>query len=258
MKILNALKRFLGILAELVYVPRCASCGEALPSKDIPLCTECEKAYLLESKMLCGHCSRAHRMCVCRIDFGGAKIPALHVTAYDVKRSSVSKNIILNIKDNDIPAAFDFLAREMLTAFTERYVRLFERANVIITYIPRSERARRKAGHDQSEQLAMRIARESGAVFMPLFRNKGDKSQKKLTKSEREENALNNFELITPELKLKNQIIVIVDDIITTGASIGACASLAKSVDARLVIALTAAKTDYKKGINSDTEKEYR
>ncbi len=250
MKILSRLKGALASLISLIYVPRCASCMAVLPSKDIPLCPECEKAYQLESKYLCSGCSRAHRMCMCRISFGDAKIPFSHVTGYDVKRSSASKNIILNIKDNNLPSAFDFLCREMLTVLKEKYIRLFERTNVVITYVPRSKMARRRAGHDQSEQLAVRIARESGAVFMPLFKNNGIKSQKYLSRAEREKNAMQNHSLLYPELKLSGQTVIIVDDIVTTGASIGACALLARSVGAKAVIGLCAAKTESKKGIN--------
>lgn len=254
MKILNALKGFFSQLAALLFVPRCSACGITLPSKDIALCDKCKEMYLLESKYLCGSCGRAHRMCTCRISFAGIKIPFLHVTGYDVKRNAVSKSIILNIKDNNIPAAFDYLADEMLTAFRERYIRLFERSNVVITYVPRSEKARRRAGHDQSEQIAVRIAKKSGAVFMPLFENHGVKVQKKLNRAEREENAKKNYELIASELKLNGQIVIIIDDIVTTGASIGACAVLAKKAGARAVIALTAAKAEYKKGLTPDNE----
>ena len=256
MKILNALKRIIGQLLSLIFVPRCSSCGLVLESKERALCQKCEQMYLTESKMLCSGCGRAHRVCSCRIRFLGSRIPFLHVTGYDVKRNSASKNMILSIKDNNIPSAFDFLAEEMLRAFNERYIRLFQRANVIVTYVPRSKKARRRAGHDQSEQLAMRIAEKSGAVFMPLFKNAGQKAQKKLSGTEREENARQNYSLLSPELNLRGQIIIVVDDIVTTGASIGACASLVRSVGARAVIALSAAKSEYKKGIVPENEEE--
>ncbi len=254
MKILSAVKGFFAALLPLVFVPRCAACSAVLDSKEIPLCDNCKKAYLLESKYLCSGCNRAHRMCTCRAGFEGAKIPQLHVTAYDVKRVSVSKSMILNIKDNNIPSAFDFLATEMLTAFKERYIRLFERTNVLITFVPRSEKAKRKAGHDQSEQLACRISDMSGAVFMPLFVNNGIKAQKNLSYAEREDNARKNYGLLMPELGLDGQTVIIVDDIVTTGASIGACAALARKAGARAVIALCAAKTENKKGL---TPKDY-
>jgi predicted amidophosphoribosyltransferase len=193
--------------------------------------------------MRCKICNRAHRACICKIEFLGAKIPLTHVTGYDIKRPSVSKNIILSVKDTRLDGTFDFLAEEMLTALKERYLRLFERTNVVITYVQRSEKARRRAGHDQSEQIARRIADKSGAVFMPLFENNGIKKQKTLKRTERQQNAIKNYSLLYPELSLKGQTVVIIDDIVTTGASIGACAGLAKKVGAKATLGLSFARS---------------
>lgn len=254
MKLTDAVKKAVSQIASLVFVPRCASCYKVLPSKRIPLCEKCKSAYLLESKKLCKKCGRVHKMCVCRIKIGGTNVPFVHVTGYDVNRSSVSKNMILHIKDTRLDSAFDFLADEMLTALKERYIRLFERGNIVITYVPRSAKARRKAGHDQSEQLAMRISERSGAPFVPLFSNSSVKAQKKLDKDTRFENAMRGYSLIHPELKLTDRIIVIIDDIVTTGASIGACATLARRNGAKAVIGLVCAKTVSEKG---PTEENY-
>lgn len=243
MKILNALKALIDGIFSLVFVPKCAACQSVLPSDEITLCSKCEKVYLLESKMLCPSCNRAHKMCVCKIDFLGARIPLTHVTGYDIKRPSVSKSIILGVKDNRLDSTFDFLAEQMLTALKERYIRLFERTSVVITYVPRSKNAKRKSGHDQSEQIAKRIAAKSGAAFMPLFENNAVKKQKTLKRAERQINASKNYALLYPELSLKGQTLVIIDDIVTTGASIGACATLAKKAGAKATLSLSFAKS---------------
>ena len=256
MRVLNAVKNAIKELFTLVFVPKCSACGTPLPSKDIPLCDKCKESFLLESKMPCKKCGKAHKLCSCRIDTMGVRFPLTHVTGYDIKRSSVSKSIILAVKDDLLESAFDFLADEMLTALKERYLRLFERTNVVITYVPRSERARRKAGHDQAEQIALRVARKSGATFMPLFVNNGKKKQKTLTGVQRQKNAVENYALIMPELKLKGQTVVIIDDIVTTGASIGACGLLARSAGAKAVIALSWAKSQREKGVENKYKKE--
>ncbi len=257
MKVLNGIRGALVSLSTLLFVPKCAGCDTPLPSRETALCEKCEKAYRLESSYLCKKCGRAHKMCICRIDFEGHKIPFTHVTGYDIRRPSVSKSLVLNIKNNRLDSAFDFLADEMLTAFKERYVRIFERAGVVITYVPRSKTARRRDGHDQSEQIAKRIAKKSGAVFMPLFANSAKKAQKSLSGANRQINAKKNYFLISPELKLDNMVIVIVDDIVTTGSSIGACAVLAKSLGAKAVIGLACAKTEGKREIEKEKEKSY-
>ena len=88
MKLTDAVKKAVSQIASLVFVPRCASCYKVLPSKRIPLCEKCKSAYLLESKKLCKKCGRVHKMCVCRIKIGGTNVPFVHVTGYDVNRSS--------------------------------------------------------------------------------------------------------------------------------------------------------------------------
>ena len=243
MKILSRIKRIFGEIVPLVFVPKCVNCQTVLPSKDMVFCDKCQKVYLLESKMPCKACNRAHKMCTCRINFIDSRFALTHVTGYDINLPYVSKSLILSIKDDKLEAAIDFMADEMLLALRERYLRLFERTNVVITYVPRSERAKREAGHDQSKELALRIAEKSGAVFMPLFKNNGKKKQKTLGANQRMKNAIESYTLLAPELKLSGQTVVIVDDIVTTGASIGACAALTRKAGAKAVIALSAAKT---------------
>lgn len=251
MTVLKAIKGFFSMLATLLFPPKCAGCQVVLPSDEVVLCKKCVDVYRLETKIQCKACNRAHRACICKIEFLGAKIPLTHVTGYDIKRPSVSKNIILGVKDTRLDSAFDFLADEMLTALKERYLRLFERTNVLITYVPRSKNAKRRAGHDQSEQIAKRVANKSGAVFMPLFENNGIKKQKTLKRAERQQNAAKNYSLLYPELSLKGQTVVIIDDIVTTGASIGACATLAKKSGAKATLALSFARSVRENGIEA-------
>ena len=251
MTVLKKIKGFFAVLATLLFPPKCAGCQVVLPSDDVILCKKCADVYRLETKMRCKICNRAHRACICKIEFLGTKIPITHVTGYDIKRPSVSKNIILGVKDTRLDSTFDFLAEEMLTALKERYLRLFERTNVVITYVQRSKNAKRRAGHDQSEQIARRIADKSGAVFMPLFENNGIKKQKTLKRAQRQQNALKNYSLLYPELSLKGQTVVIIDDIVTTGASIGTCAILAQKVGAKATLGLSFAKSVREEGIEN-------
>lgn len=257
MRLLQRVKAFAAQLAELVYVPKCASCFSVLPSKEIPLCENCRKVFLLESKRLCPSCGRAHRFCICRIKFEQYDFAYVHITSYDMRRDSVSRNMILHLKDDRFDGAFDFFAEQMLTALKERYIRLFERGNIVISYVPRSQKAKRRAGHDQSEQIAVRLSSLSGAPCVPLFVNNSRSSQKKLNRSMREVNAKESYALAHPELKLGGRVIVIVDDVVTTGSSIGACGALAKKNGAKAVIGLVCAKTINAKGLNEDTFADY-
>lgn len=239
-------------LVPLIFVPRCASCLEVLPSKNDALCKECAKIYELESKYICSACGRPHRFCTCKLEFEGVKTALVHVTAYDIKRNSVSKSIILNLKDTKYPGAFDFFARELHETVKMRYVSLLERNNFAVSYVPRSEKARKSAGHDQSYEIATRFARLAGVSAVTLFENLSDEQQKKLDAKQRIENAKANYVLADEELDLSGKIVLIIDDITTTGSSLGACAALAKGAGARAVIALVCARAESKGSVQEN------
>ena len=254
MSIIKKLKKIKDALAALVFVPKCASCLSVLPAESDALCKKCKEIYELESKYSCHVCGRAHKMCVCKIQCEGRNYPFVHITAYDINRNSVSKSIILNIKETNFAGAFDFLAENMYSALIERYPTLLGSARVYITYVPRSEKARKRAGHDQSYQIAKRISELSSAPVIKIFENHSKKQQKKLNAAQRRENAKSNYTLSNEPIDLNQTVLIIVDDIVTTGASIGACADLAKKVGAKAVIGLVCARAESKK---SQTENKY-
>ena len=126
MSILKKIAKIRDAIAPLVFVPRCASCLCVIPSNEDALCEKCKEIYALESKYFCNGCERMHRYCTCKIHYEEKSYSFVHVTAYDLKRNSVSKNMILNIKGNKYPGAFDFLANEMYSALSERYITLLK------------------------------------------------------------------------------------------------------------------------------------
>ncbi len=80
-----------------------------------------------------------------------------------------------------------------------------------------------------------------------LSRRFGSKKQHKLTMEHRIENAKNAF-FLRSKKDLSNMRILLVDDIITTGATLNACAALLKKAGAKEVVCLTIAATDTIKG----------
>lgn len=253
MKAQSKVRKFIFQLSALMFVPRCAACLSVLPSRREVLCQKCRERYELESKYLCTRCSRAHRYCTCRVEYEGRKFPLVHLTAYDIKRESVSKSVILNLKDTRFDEAFKFWAQEMAKVLNERYFRLFEKRNVIITYVPRSNKAKRKAGHDQSCEIAKNLSNITGAPMIDVFKNESEAAQKSLSKDSRKENASKNYKLLDPHVRLDGRVVIIIDDIVTTGASIGACALLAKNAHAKAVFAVVCARAENPKGLSENS-----
>ena len=239
-------------LVPLLFVPRCSACLEVLPSKNDALCEKCAEIYALESKYRCSACGRPHRFCTCKLEHDERKTALVHISAYDIKRNSVSKSMILNLKDTKYPGAFDFLAREMYETVRIRYPKIFDGGNLIVSYVPRSEKARKGSGHDQSRELATRFANLSGAPVVRLFVNRSAKQQKKLDANERRANANANYVLADKNIDLAGRILILIDDITTTGASLGACASIARSAGVKTVIATVCARAENKGSVNEE------
>ncbi|WP_277251554.1 ComF family protein [Peptoniphilus vaginalis] len=107
----------------------------------------------------------------------------------------------------------------------------------VITYVPMHWKKEGERGYNQSKILAEKIARNLDLSCQDVFEKVIDtKFQVGLKKFDREENLRDAF-------RVKNyaQEIIIVDDVITTGATISELTKLAKKAGIKKVTALIAA-----------------
>ncbi len=249
-------------ILDLLFVPKCGACFAALPSGDEALCEGCKLKYEAEKSAKCGRCGYPIRYCRCTVGRGENAIPLVRVSGYSTRRDSVSKLMILHLKDNALRELLSLVARNMAEAF--RFRASLERSegksvtasctaeNTYITWVGRSKRAYRRAGHDQSEELAKRISKELGFPIMRMLENVGHKAQKKLNSEERKKNAAKSHVLIADSTLFAGKNIIIIDDIVTTGASISACAEMLTNAGAGRVIALTFAQTESSREVYDD------
>lgn len=101
----------------------------------------------------------------------------------------------------------------------------FEGVNLIIP-IPLHYRRRLKRGYNQSEQLALGVGRKMGVKcdFRSVRRSQYNDSQTSKSRSERWENVEAVFE-VRDAKRLRGRHILLVDDVLTTGATMLSCAS---------------------------------
>ena len=107
----------------------------------------------------------------------------------------------------------------------------------VISFVPMHKKKERERGYNQSEILARKIAKSLDLDCIDVFRKVVDtKFQVALKKMEREENLKDAF-----VVKSTPEEIIIVDDVITTGATIAELTKIAKMSGIKKVTALIAA-----------------
>lgn len=127
----------------------------------------------------------------------------------------------------------------------------FEDIDLIIP-IPLHFRKRLLRGYNQSEQLAIGVSRKMGVKydFHSVCRRHYNKSQTSKHSSERWDNVDNIFE-VRDSKRLRGRHILLVDDVLTTGATLSSCATTiinACEGDVRISIASLAASRRVKDG----------
>ena len=96
----------------------------------------------------------------------------------------------------------------------------------LVVPIPLHYRRRLRRGYNQSEQLALGVGREMGVKcdFRSVRRRQYNDSQTSKSRSERWDNVESIFEVRSAD-KLRGKHILLVDDVLTTGATMASCAS---------------------------------
>ena len=116
-------------------------------------------------------------------------------------------------------------------------------SNAVVTYVPRNKRSVVTYGFDHGRLLAETVAEKLGLpIVMLLRRRRGGRDQKKLTVAKRFDNSSNKFELL-PSISLRNKTVIIVDDVITTGATMAACAVAIYDGEPENIVMLSLAKS---------------
>ena len=103
-----------------------------------------------------------------------------------------------------------------------------------ISAVPLNSVRLRERGYNQSALIAEHLAQETSALFIPrlLERIKNTPSQTKLNREQRIKNMQDAF---ISRKDLTGQTVLLVDDVITTGSTLNACARVLKSAGAKQV-----------------------
>jgi ComF family protein len=106
--------------------------------------------------------------------------------------------------------------------------------NTIVTYVPTATSRVRRRGYDQARVVATILSKERGLPCLPLLVRHGQDRQVGADRKQRIKQASGNYTVINNR-KLQKAQVLLVDDILTTGATIEAAARVLKKAGARAV-----------------------
>lgn len=216
-RVRKAVGRACELVLGIVYPARCPFCGR----------------WTDEGELMCSDCAKGmpKTPCVRHIPLEGEE--SLLVMS-PLRYEGVFREGIISYKFKQNTWLYRPIGRIMIEILP-RYPVSFD----AIVYSPTSRRNVIKRGCDQSNLLAKELGRKARLPVIPaLRRRRRVKTQHELSQKEREENVAGAFHCVED---VKGMNILLVDDIITTGNTIGASAKALYEAGAKKVYGICAA-----------------
>lgn len=230
-------------LRDLLWPRLCAGCGDPMTSHGRYLCWDCLRGLAFYDGMICQCCghlaegdvSGAFLCGICRrrtphfdrarscVRFSGASRRLVHALKYE--RAVWVQGELVNLLMGGLSA---HLAPDAVDA---------------VVPVPLHARRRRERGYNQSDVLARGLARAAGLPLMAevVARVVDTPSQTRLTAAQRRRNVRGAFVARHPEW-IEGRRFLVVDDVMTTGATLDEVARVLKAAGAGEVSALTVAR----------------
>lgn len=198
----------------LVFPERCAVCGRRLCAAEHCVCVPCYQA--LPFTRLHGERGNV----VERIFWG--KLPIVRANAYiHYYAGADSRRLFWSLKYYSRPQVGRYMGRAMAADLADSD--FFDGMDLILP-LPLSRRREKRRGYNQSTELARGVSEITGLPVdtSSVARTVDNPTQTHLTGQERQANVAGIFRLLRPEA-LRGRHVLLVDDVLTTGASLISC-----------------------------------
>ena len=238
-------------LFNLVFPDNCRVCSAPLEDASrIPVCQKCLDApKLLESEHWCDRCRApflspwflVEGLCDhCRGDDAASAIKGFD-TAYTFGPYEAELRRMIQLYKYDKIHTLSKPLGRMLVSSLPRHER-FD----LICPIPLHWCRRWERGFNQAELLARVVARHSGVPLQNLLqRKKATAAQAGLSDAERRTNMEHAFAVVNKHRPgLAGKHILLIDDVLTTGATLSAASRVLRRAGARRITVMTVARAD--------------
>ena len=262
-----SLKNIFITARRLFFVPVCACCGERLspfPEKGtyshekLCFCGDCNQKYHQAAVRECPSCLKNANQCICFPEYFKKHqeiIPS--VCFYEPDSSSAPTKAILRMKKCRDAELFEFFTEELYPKIDEYLSKKgISLSDCIVTWMPRKKSSLNKYGFDHGQVLAKHIADKLDLPIYRLFNRVGGREQKKLDRTERSYNASKSI-ILNEKMRgfskadkrlgltgfLADKHVIVIDDVITTGATFKRGVMLLKPLDPASITIACIAKT---------------
>lgn len=209
------LKKLVPFVADLLFPPRCVFCGRVV-SPGARVCRKCAEEAVQTGEVR-----------YMNLSADGENIKCAALYAY---RGVVRKSIV-DFKFNGHKEYAGFYARRL----AEQIPRSFPGVRFdAVASVPVSAERKRKRGYNQSELIARPLAKLLAVPYADcLAKTRDNPEQHMLDRRQRERNVRGVYSVSGPGVEGKN--VLLVDDIVTTGATLSECARVLYGAGAKLV-----------------------
>ena len=214
-------------ILDIIFPPHCPVCDEVLQSGEV-FCTKC-RAAIIENKS--AKFIHSH-------EFAFSKVVFAADYSDDTQPAIIRLKRIKGSADSEV-----FAKLLAFTVIKELCNEVFD----YVTAVPMSETKLKERGHNQAETLAKNLAKELSLPYVDglLIQLDDFLAQHTLGKEERAESANERYQAVK-DAKISGRVLL-VDDVITTGATLNRCAKLLRDIGADEVVAAAAVATPKKR-----------
>lgn len=203
--------------------PLCHGCATAIEPIEDPVCPVCGRPTVHDVEM-CARC-RAHRP---------AFDKARALTVYDFPM----REAIIGMKSQQGRGLADFLAPRLNASFSAEFA-----GADALTYVPVTPGRLHKRGFNQARELAEAAGSLSSRPVVDALRMvRAVKDQGQLSIDKRQANMEDAFAIKGDLQTIRGKRLILIDDVITTGATVSACSAALKNAGAGYVTVITLAQ----------------
>jgi len=221
-------------ISDLIAPRSCVICGSRLGIEEQHICARCN-LHLPRT----GFASDAYENEMARLFWG--RLPMERAAAlYYYQSHAPAAEPIYELKYHRRPEIGVELGRLMAEDFAREG--FFEGIDLLLP-VPLTTKRRRQRGYNQSREIARGVSQVTGIPVADdaLLRVAFEESQTLKDRWQRAENVSGVFKLGKNADEIAGKHVLIVDDVVTTGATVGACGEALKAVEGIKISVLSVA-----------------